>query len=187
MRNAFAIVKRDILRLLRVPAAWVILFGLVFIPPLYSWFNVLGFWDPYGNTLNIRVAVVNQDRGADNEIMGKANLGNQIVSQLKVNSQLGWRFVDEDEAMDQVKSGESYAAIIIPKDFSKQLTGVITDGSARPQLEYYVNEKANALASKVTDTGASTVDKQVNNTFVSTVSKVVSSKVNSTGERLGQN
>ncbi|WP_052400137.1 YhgE/Pip domain-containing protein [Bifidobacterium bombi] len=91
MRNAFAIVKRDILRLLRVPAAWVILFGLVFIPPLYSWFNVLGFWDPYGNTLNIRVAVVNQDRGADNEIMGKANLGNQIVSQLKGNSQLGWR------------------------------------------------------------------------------------------------
>ncbi|BDR53818.1 membrane protein [Bombiscardovia nodaiensis] len=186
MRNAFAIAKRDILRLLRVPAAWIILFGLVFIPPLYAWFNVLGFWDPYGNTLNIRVAVVNQDRGADNELMGKVNLGNQIVSQLKGNSQLGWQFVSEDEAMSQVKSGKSYAAIVIPEDFSQQLTGVITDGSARPQLEYFVNEKANAIATKVTDTGASTVDKQVNNTFVSTAAKVVSSAVNSAGDQLGQ-
>ncbi|RBP99033.1 YhgE/Pip domain-containing protein [Bifidobacterium xylocopae] len=186
MRNVLAIVKRDALRLLRVPAAWVIMFGLVFIPPLYAWFNVRGFWDPYGNTLNIRVAVVNEDRGADSDIMGKVNLGGQIVSQLKDNKQLGWQFVDHDKAMDQVRSGESYAAIVIPKDFSRQLSGVVTDGSARPQLKYYVNEKANAIATKVTDTGAATVDKQVNNTFVSTVSSVVSNAVNTTGDKLDQ-
>ncbi|AKV55712.1 YhgE/Pip domain-containing protein [Bifidobacterium actinocoloniiforme] len=186
MRNVLAIVRRDALRLLRVPAAWVIMFGLVFIPPLYAWFNVLGFWNPYGNTLNIRVAVVNEDKGANSEIMGKVNLGGQIVSQLKSNKQLGWQFVDRDEALDQVKSGRSYAAIIIPRDFSKQLSSVVTDGSARPQLQYYVNEKANAIATKVTDTGAATVDKQVNNTFVSTVSKVVSSAVDTTNENLNQ-
>lgn len=184
MRNVIAIVKRDALRLLRVPAAWVILFGLIFIPPLYAWFNVLGFWDPYGNTVNIHIAVVNQDKGTDNELTGKVNLGDQIVDQLKENHQLGWRFMDVDEAMKQVKTSESYAAIIIPEDFSEQLTGVITNNASRPVLEYFVNEKANALATKVTDTGASTVDKQINNTFVSTASKAISTAINSTSDQI---
>ncbi|OZG49222.1 YhgE/Pip domain-containing protein [Bombiscardovia coagulans] len=186
MRNVLAIVKRDGLRLLRVPSAWVILFGLIFIPPLYAWFNVLGFWDPYSNTLNINIAVVNQDKGTDNELTGKVNLGNEIVSQLKENHQLGWQFMDVDEAMAQVKSSKSYAAIVIPEDFSKQLTAVVSDNSARPMLEYYVNEKANALATKVTDTGASTVDRQVNNAFVSTASKVISTAINTTGDKINQ-
>ncbi|RBP97833.1 hypothetical protein CRD60_04390 [Bifidobacterium aemilianum] len=184
MRNVFAIVKRDVLRLLRVPSAWIIILGLIFIPPLYAWFNVIGFWDPYGNTLNIHVAIANQDEGTNNKLMGKVNLGDQIVSQLKGNKQLGWQFVDRSEAMEQVESGRSYAAIVIPKDFSERLSGVVTGDSKRPQMEYYVNEKANAIATKVTDTGANTVDQQVNNTFVSTVSKVVSKTLNTAGDTI---
>lgn len=180
MSNVFAIVRRDIVRLLSVPAAWVVLFGLVFIPPLYAWFNIAGFWNPYGNTQGIEVIVVNNDRGTDFKPIGKMNMGDQIVTQLKGNSQLGWKFADQNEAMQRVESGESYAAIIIPKNFSDRVAGVIEGHSTRPTLEYYVNEKANALASRITDTGASTVDSQVNETFVSTVSKVVSSVVNKT-------
>ena len=48
MGNIFKVLRRDFLRLFKVPAAWVILFGMVFIPPLYSWYNIVGFWDPYG-------------------------------------------------------------------------------------------------------------------------------------------
>ncbi|WEV67554.1 YhgE/Pip domain-containing protein [Bifidobacterium sp. ESL0769] len=180
MSNVMAIVRRDIVRLLSVPAAWVVLFGLVFIPPLYAWFNIAGFWNPYGNTNGIEVIVVNNDRGTDAKPIGKMNMGDQIVRQLKGNSQLGWKFADQHEAMQRVESGESYAAIIIPKNFSDRVTGVIEGHSTRPTLEYYVNEKANALASRITDTGASTVDSQVNETFVSTVSKVVSGVVNKT-------
>ena len=51
-----------------MPAAWVIMFGMVFIPPLYSWYNIVGFWDPYGNTNGITVAVANNDTGIDNAI-----------------------------------------------------------------------------------------------------------------------
>lgn len=46
MGNIFKVLRRDFLRLFKVPAAWVILFGMVFIPPLYSWYNIVGFWDP---------------------------------------------------------------------------------------------------------------------------------------------
>ncbi|NEG89062.1 YhgE/Pip domain-containing protein [Bifidobacterium aerophilum] len=185
MSNVLKILRRDALRLLRVPTAWIIIGGLTVIPALYAWFNIVGFWDPYSNTKGVQVAVVNNDKGTDDAMLGTLNLGDQLVAQLKENHDLGWQFVDEAEAMRLVESGRSYAAIVIPKDFSADMAGVITNGEKRPTLEYYVNEKANAVAPKITDTGASTVDTQVNNAFVSTASEVISNVVNQAGDKLG--
>lgn len=184
MGNVLAILKRDLIRMLKVPAAWVIAAGLTFIPPLYAWFNIVGFWNPYGNTQGIQVVVANNDKGTDNALIGKQNLGSQIVTQLKANHQLGWSFAEGSEAMNRVESGKAYAAIIIPKDFSDRMAGVVTGGD-RPQLEYYVNEKASAIAPKITDVGASTVDTQVNGTFVSTVSEVLAQAVNKATDKAG--
>ncbi|WP_055426802.1 YhgE/Pip domain-containing protein [Bifidobacterium aesculapii] len=182
MGNVLAILKRDLIRMLKVPAAWVIAAGLILIPPLYAWFNIVGFWNPYGNTHGIQVVVANNDKGTDNALIGKQNLGDQIVTQLEANNQLGWMFASESAAMSQVESGKAYAAIIIPEDFSDRMAGVVTGGK-RPNLEYYVNEKASAIAPKITDIGASTVDTQVNGTFVSTVSEVLSEAVNKASDK----
>lgn len=178
MGNVFAILARDFTRLLKVPSAWVVAIGLVLIPPMYAWFNIRGFWNPYHNTKGIEVTVVNNDLGTTNKLIGNANLGAQIVTQLKNNDQLGWNFADEKEGMARVRSGESYATIIIPKTFSKDLVDTITGTGNRPELKYYVNEKVSAIAPKITDTGAGTVDTQVNSTFVSTVSEVLSDALN---------
>lgn len=184
MGNVFAILKRDLIRILRVPAAWVIVTGLIFIPPLYAWFNIIGFWSPYTNTQGIQVVIANNDKGTENALVGKTNLGKQIVTQLKANHQLGWTFTDESEALNRVQSGEAYAAIVIPASFSDDMIGAITGGD-QPQLEYYVNEKASAIAPKITDIGASTVDNQVNSTFVSTVSQALSDAVNKATDAAG--
>ncbi|KAB7790617.1 YhgE/Pip domain-containing protein [Bifidobacterium leontopitheci] len=184
MKNVLRIVRRDILRLLRVPTAWVIMVGLIMIPPMYAWFNIIGFWNPYGNTGNITIDIANEDRGASNATLGDLKLGDQIVDQLKANDQLGWRFVTSAKALSDVQSGRSYAAIVIPKDFSESLAGVVTDSGKRPQLKYYVNEKINAVSPKITDTGASTLDSQINSTFVSTVSEVLSGMVNTIGDQI---
>ncbi|NEG54891.1 YhgE/Pip domain-containing protein [Bifidobacterium platyrrhinorum] len=184
MGNVLAILRRDLIRMLKVPAAWVIAAGLTFIPPLYAWFNIVGFWNPYGNTQGIQVVVANNDKGTNNALIGRQNLGDQIVKQLKANHQLGWTFAEESEAMNRVESGKAYAAIIIPADFSDDMAGVVTGGD-RPQLEYYVNEKASAIAPKITDIGASTVDTQVNGTFVSTVSEVLAKAVNKAAAKAG--
>ena len=178
MGNVFAILARDFKRLLKVPSAWVVAIGLVLIPPMYAWFNIRGFWNPYHNTKGIEVTVVNNDQGTTNKLIGNANLGAQIVAQLKNNDQLGWNFADEQEGMARVRSGESYATIVIPKTFSKDLVDTITGTGNRPELKYYVNEKVSAIAPKITDTGAGTVDTQVNSTFVSTVSEVLSDALN---------
>ena len=184
MRNALRILRRDLLRWIKAPTAWVIAFGLCFIPPMYAWFNVRGFWNPYGNTVGIKVAVANNDKGTDSAVMGNMNVGKQVIDQLKDNKQIGWTFMSESEAMDSVESGRAYAAIIIPSNFSDSLAALATGGSSRPKLDYYVNEKSNSVATKVTDTGATTLDQQINSSFVSTASKVVIDIVNKTADTI---
>ena len=131
MRNVLQILRRDLKRLVTVPAAWVIMIGITIIPPLYAWFNIYGFWNPYGNTQGIKVAVANVDKGTDNALLGKMNLGDQIEDTLKDNDQLGWEFMGKAEAMEAVQSGDCYAAIIIPSDFSEDLANVVTDSKNR--------------------------------------------------------
>lgn len=177
VKKAFQIFKRDILRLLKNPVALVITIGICVIPSLYAWYNIVANWDPYGNTANIKVAVANNDQGTSNEYVGELNAGDETVSKLKENDQLGWVFTDADAAVEGVKSGEYYAAIVIPDDFSANLTSMLTGTFTQPQLEYYCNEKKNAIAPKVTDMGAQTVEEQINETFVATVSETLVEKI----------
>ena len=178
MTTVLQILKRDILRIVRVPTVWIVIVGLVVLSPLYAWFNIIGFWNPYGNTGSIRVAVVNEDKGATEKGLGTINLGDELVSTLKTNNDLGWTFMDRTPALNEVRSGTSYAAIIIPKDFSSNLMGVVKGTTSRPALQYYVNEKINGIAAKVTNTGATTVEREVNSAFVAGVSHVVASAIN---------
>ncbi len=171
---SFAIFKRDIKRLLVNPVAIVVTIGVCAIPSLYAWYNIVANWDPYGNTQSIKIAVANNDAGTENDLTGSLNAGKQVVKQLKKNHQLGWTFVDSaEDAKEGVESGEYYAAIVIPKSFSEDLTSMLSGTFHQPKLTYYVNEKKSAIAPKVTDTGASTIEKTINETFVSTVSKTL--------------
>lgn len=189
MGNVLQVLRRDVHRLFKAPAALVVVAVLILLPSLYTWFNVIGFWNPYENTGNIRVCVVNQDAGTNNEITGELNVGDQIVEQLQENTQLGWAFTDYDTAMDEVDSGKAYAAFVIPEDFSEDFTTLLTGDFQQPQLDYYVNEKAGAVSPKVTDTGATTLEETINSTFVSTVSGIVADiledQISASQEKIG--
>ena len=113
MRTVWQVFLRDCRRILRNPVAVVVTLGVAMLPSLYAWFNIYGFWNPYGNTQGIKVAVANVDKGTDNALLGKMNLGDQIEDTLKDNDQLGWEFMGKAEAMEAVQSGDCYAAIII--------------------------------------------------------------------------
>ncbi len=178
MMNALRVLGRDLLRLAKTPAALVVVFVLVVLPSTYTWFNVVGFWDPYNNTGNMRVCVVNEDAGGSNDLMGDMNLGDQIVDQLHENTQLKWDFLSYDEAMEEVRAGRAYAAFVIPSDFTENLFTILTGDFTQPNLEYYVNEKMNPVSPKVTDAGSTTLDETINSQFVSTVSSVVADTLN---------
>lgn len=164
-----------------MPAAWIVIIGMAFVPALYAWFNIAGFWDPYSQTSHIRVAVANEDEGATKDQIGTVNVGAMLETQLKQNDQLGWHFVSADEARAEVERGDSYAAFVIPASFSRDLTGIVDGTYVKPNIQYYVNEKNNAVAPKITGAGATALDRQINSTFVSTVAKVLSEKASEAG------
>ena len=182
MKNVLRVLKRDFLRILKAPASIVVVLALIVLPSLYTWFNVVVFWNPYGNTGNLRVCVVNEDAGSSSDLTGAINLGDMVVEQLHDNDQLGWDFVDYDTAMEAVKSGHAYAAFVLPRDFSADLLTLLSGDFQQPQLEYYVNEKMNPVSPKITDTGANTLDTTINSTFVATVAKTVTDAL---GEEVG--
>ena len=171
---SFAIFKRDIKRLIVNPVALVVTLGVCVIPSLYAWYNIVANWDPYGNTQGIKIAIANNDQGTQNDLVGELNAGDKVVDQLKENDRLGWTFVDSAaDAKEGVESGEYYAAIVIPKNFSDNLVSMLDGNYHQPKLTYYVNEKKSAIAPKVTDTGASTIEEQINSEFVSTAGETV--------------
>ena len=185
MKTALRIFKRDVLRLLRNPVAVVVTLGVCIVPSLYAWYNIAANWDPYGKTANVQVAVANEDAGTNNEYVGELNAGKDTVAEIRKNHDLGWTFVDTaDEAKRGVERGDYYAAIVIPKDFSKNLTSMLTGTFTKPKLTYYVNQKRNAIAPEVTGVGATTLENQINQTFVGTVSEVVAEDLGAAGSKL---
>ena len=181
MRGPVRIFRRDLLRLVSVPAAWIVIVGMAFVPALYAWFNIVGFWNPYSQTSHIRVAVANEDEGATKDQIGTVNVGAMLETRLKGNDQLGWHFVSADEARAEVERGDSYAAFVIPASFSRDLTGIVDGTYVKPNIQYYVNEKNNAVAPKITGAGATALDRQINSAFVSTVAKALTDKASEAG------
>ena len=125
MRTAFRIFRRDIRRVAFNRAAAIVMIGVCLLPSLYAWFNIAANMDPYGNTKGIKVAVVNNDTGSAKGSID-INAGDTIIENLKKNDQLGWTFTDEDEAIEGVKAGDYYAAIVIPENFSKSLLSILS-------------------------------------------------------------
>ncbi len=184
MEKALQIFRRDLRRILRNPVAVVVTLGVCVIPSLYAWLNVLANWDPYKNTQGVSVAVANNDRGAEVAGMGFVDAGDMVVQELGENDQLDWQFVDESEAVDGVTSGRYFAAIVLPETFTQELSGVLSGDVSSPKVTYYVNEKLNPIAPKVTDTGANTIESKIDETFVATASKVVIEKMQGAGDQV---
>lgn len=185
MKRAFEIFRRDINRLSHNMVAMIVTIGVCLIPSLYAWFNIAANYDPYANTGNIKIAVANADKGTENELIGELNVGEEIVQNLKKNDSLGWKFIDEKKAVQGVKSGKYYAAIVIPEDFSSSFVSILSGDMKQPQFEYYLNEKKNAIAPKVTGTGASTIQEQVNEEFIAAAAGSVSKILGQTAEQMG--
>ena len=185
-KNSFRIFKCDLKKLARNWVAIVIACGVALLPSLYAWINILASWDPYGNTGGVKVGIVNNDEGS--QIQGiNINIGSELESQLKENKKLGWTFFDTaDEGIEQCRNGKVYATIIIPNDFSAKMATLLDETHVKPQLDYYVNEKINAIAPKMTDSGASTLQKQITQSFIQTVIEKVFEVLNPLGYDIDQ-
>lgn len=166
MKHIWRIFVRDLRNATKNVIGIVVLMGLVIVPAMYAWFNIAASWDPYGNTRNLEVAVANSDKGYKSDLVPvTVNAGNTIEAALRTNKQLDWQFENEKDAIDGVKSGKFYAAIIIPGSFSKDMMTLFSPHATRAKLTYYINEKSNAIAPHITDKGADSIVAQIDSTF----------------------
>lgn len=173
MKNIWKIFTGDLKKLRNNTIAWIVIMGLTIVPSLYAWFNIAASWDPYSNTGNLRVAVASLDEGYEGTLFPiKLNLGEKVISALRGNTQLDWVFTDDEGAVHGVKAGDYYAAIILPETFSRDLMSMFTDDIRRADIKYYLNEKVNAIAPKVTDKGAGAVQKQIDEIFAGTIAEI---------------
>ena len=179
MKNIRRIFKADLRGLFRNFFALVIAVGLCLLPAFYAWFNIYANWDPYANTGNIRIAVSNLDDGCADLDGNQANMGDEIVEQLKQKDNIGWVFTEsKKDAVERVKSGDCYAAVVIGKDFSYSMYHALADNIENPKITYYENEKKNAVATKITDTAVSTLQSTINQSFVKVVTEKIFTETN---------
>lgn len=180
MKVSWNIFKMDLKNISKNWVAAILIGGLVFLPSLYAWLNIYAAWDPYARTDQLPVAVVNEDKGAlvrDEQI----DVGDELIKTLQDNKDMDWTFTTKKEAMDGVEYGDYFAAIFIPEDFSSKLGTVISGKPQKAEIEYYVNEKLNSIAPKITEKGASVIVEKVSSRFISTVNGVVLEMFNDLG------
>ena len=187
MKNIIEIFRKDIKEVFRKTNTWIIIVGLIFLPSMYAWPNILSSWDPYGHTNNIKVAVTSEDAGAT--VDGKdLNLGNSLVEGLKNNKNLDWQFVsNKQQAEDGVRIGNYYASIVVPKNFSQDMTSVSRTEPQRATIEYTVNEKINAISPKITNSGASAIANNISKNFVETANGIIFEKLHEAGIKFEEN
>lgn len=171
MKNIWQIFRRDVWRIKNNVIALIVIMGLTVVPCLYAWFNIAASWDPYKNTGNLKVAVASTDKGYEGSLIPiDINIGDRVLSTLHENDQMEWVFTNRDAAIEGVKSGDYYAAIVIPENFSNDMMSLFSEDIEKPQITYYSNAKENAIAPKVTEKGASAIQNQINQVFIETVS-----------------
>ncbi len=179
-QHVFQIYTKDIRNIVTNWVVAIIVGGLIFLPSLYAWLNIYASMDPYAQTSNMKIAIVNEDTGTTvrNEAI---NVGNEVIENLKTNESFTWELENEKQAMEHVKNGDYFAMIVIPNDFSQKLTSILTEQPTKAHIDYYVNEKKNPIAPKITSKGASVLTQQVSSEFVSTVNGTLFSIFNTIG------
>jgi len=161
--------------------------AMIILPCLYCWFNVWALWDPYSNTSGLKVAVYSDDQAVKVEGQ-KIEIGDQLIDNLKKNHKLGWTFVDSKKELDQgVKDGSYYAGIYVPKKFSRDIISFLSGHIKKPTLVFSVNQKINAIAPKLTETGATTLQTTISSEFMGTISKTIMKVLNKSGVDIQHN
>ena len=185
MKAVWEIFRADLSRAHRSLISMVVVLGLVVLPSFFAWFNISASWDPFANTKNLRIAIANTDKGYKSDLIPlEVNIGNRVVSALRTNEQFNWVIDSEEQAIEKTRSGEYYAAVVIPPDFSKEMLTFFSSDAHSTPLTYYINEKKNGLAPKIAGQGAERVSAQINQIFAQTVAEIAVDTASSLSDSL---
>lgn len=129
---------------------------LLFLPIIYSAVFIYSMWDPYGQTEDLPIAVVNHDEGA--KIQGKQeNLGNRVIKKLKKNDKFKWEFVSSETAKNGIEKGNYFAVIEFPKDFSSKASTMLKKNPKKVTMNVQKNPGYSYSGQSIGDKSAQAV------------------------------
>ena len=169
MGNVFKIFFSDIRSIGKNFFAIVIAVAVLIIPALYAWVNIYANWNPYANTGNVKIALATRDVGYTTEDGTPVNKGQEIIEEIAQSTSIDWVIVeDADEAVEAVRAGKYYGALVMNKNLSRNMydmTAALED--EEPSIIFYQNAKTNAIANKITTTAASTAEHNIQVSYLS--------------------
>lgn len=157
----------------------IIIAVVIIIPLLYSFFYLKAFWDPYGNLQNVKVGVVNLDKGVDGQ-----NLGEELQNKLLDKDTMDFQKVNEEDAYTSLANQEYYALITIPKDFTENLNNAENADRKVTTITYSPNKKSNYLASQIINSAVKTIEKEVRAEVSEKVVATLTDKLNEVPDKM---
>lgn len=185
--NVRYIMEKDFHTVIHNPSVIVVILVIMLIPAMYATLTIESTWDPYSNTGNIKVAVVNNDVGYTIDNGSYYNVGNMLIDELHHNDNFSWVFVNESNARNGVHMGKYSAALVIPKNFSEQLLTIDSNNPSQAKIDYYVNEKTNAINPVILKSGTNILEAKINDEIVETVNGIVFGKLKNAAGILDKN
>lgn len=148
------------------------------IPIIYSFFYLKSYWDPYGNLKDMKIAIVNLDKGVDD-----TNQGKELVKELKDKDVMNFCEVSQDDALKGLQNNDYYATITIPSNFTECLNSAKEENKKVATITYSPNQQSNYLASQIINKVVTATEMQlqskVSKEVVSTLSSTLSDVPNS--------
>ena len=186
IKEAIKIFINDIKTIKQLPILIIFLIVIICLPSLYILFTIPSAWDPYSKTSNMEIAVVNDDLGYTTNGT-HYTVGSTLVDELKNNTNFSWQFVDKNTALDGVKNGKYYAALIIPGNFTENLLSIETTTPQQAKIQYIDNEKLSPIATRLTSAGANEIQTKLNDEIVKTIDGIIFGKLSNVGEVAKEN
>ena len=180
------IFKNDIRAIAKNPVVMFVLAVIICIPSLYALLNIQATWDPYAQTSSIKVAIINEDSGSTFNGT-QYNMGDMFCNELKNNTSFNWQFVDRETGLNGLNTGEYYAAIVIPGNFSEDILSIETSNPHAASMEYISNDKLNPVAPRITNAGVDAIQAKINDEVVKTVDGLIFGKLSDIGELAAAN
>ena len=150
----------------------IVLVALILIPSIYTVVFLGSMWDPYGNSGDLPVAVVNKDKAVEYNDK-KLDVGDQLVKKLKDNDSLDFHFVNSKEANKGLRNGDYYMVITIPSNFSKNATTLLDKNPKKMVLNYTTNPGTNYVASKMDDSAIAKIKAEVSASVTKTYAETI--------------
>lgn len=150
----------------------IVLCAIMIIPMIYACVFLGSMWDPYGQTDQLPVAVVNKDKEV--EYNGSTmDIGKQLSDKLVKNDSMDFNIVSSSKAQKGLKDGKYYMIITIPENFSKNATTLLDDDPQTMMLTYTTNPQTNYVATKMDESAMAKVKAEISSTVTKTYSKIL--------------